>query len=103
MLRCLSPIGEASWELDLDGLGRAVLRMPAQVVVERDDRKQMWTLRTEDECLLAAPEHDRARVAWLVRRVTLVADELEAKLLPGQDEPLDSFRLQLDNEADRAD
>ena len=70
---------------------------------EEKERKQTLTLRTEDAILLAAPEHDAIRVAWLIDRVTMAADTLEQRLLPGADQPAETFRGRFEEEADRAD
>lgn len=44
-----------------------------------------------------------ARVGWLVRNVTAAADVLEQAYLPGKDEPLATFKADLEKERRRDD
>jgi hypothetical protein len=55
----------------------------------------------EDTLLTPSPEFDARRIATLLRRVCSEADRLEQIHLPGQDERLQTFRKQLEGEADR--
>jgi len=103
MLRCVSPIGRADWEIDLDELGDAAFPLPVQLVVDYDDRHRTWVLSSEEEMLLAAPKHDRVRIEWLIDRVTGAADQLEEKFLGGQDQGLEPLREELEEESDRGE
>jgi len=97
-IRCISPVGRVS---NQHGLNEALhLHAPPDVrigALELDGDSRSYDLTAEDDVLLAEPEYDIIRVRQLILRVTSNADELERQLL-GSDEPLTTFREDLERE-----
>ena len=103
LLRCASPIADVDEDHDLDEFTQLSRKLPVNVGVWRDARKRVWHLSVEAEVLLGTEEHDVARAAWLVRRVTKAADRLEQVVAPGVDATPNELREDLDHEVDRDD
>jgi len=85
VVRCVSPVGRLDKKTDLEGMVELSRKIPAQlgIIEGADDRGADLTV--EEEVLLGAPLYDQSRVAWLVRRVALNADNLEHELCSGRD------------------
>jgi hypothetical protein len=79
------------------------LRSACRVGAILSEDETSYDLTIEEDVLLAEPAHDIARLALLVRRVVEQADAFEQALLPGRDEPIDSFRDDLEKEPIRAE
>ncbi len=103
LIRCLSPVGRvAPAEVHASFEARR-LQTPCRVGAILSDDERSYDLTVEEDVLLAEPAHDDARVALLIRRVVEQADAFEQALLPGKDEPIDSFREDLAKDPIRAE
>lgn len=98
VVRCISPVGR----VDPGGImaklaeSGSSLRTRLGAILTQDERS--YDLSVEDDVLLGAEPHDRARVAMLVRRVVDDADSLEQIYLPTLDQPLEVFEKDLEQE-----
>jgi hypothetical protein len=100
LVRCISPVGRVSPGEEQEVIAAGVSALPIRLgVVEEADHS--YDLTVEEDVLLAEDKHDAARISWLIRRVAARADDLEQQHLPGRDEPLDTFREDLEKEASR--
>jgi hypothetical protein len=100
VVRCISPVGCVSPGENQGELIDNVSVLPVRLgVVEKEEHS--YDLTVEDDVLLAAEEYDAARVAMLISRVAAQADRLEQLHLPGKDEPLETFRHDLEEELTR--
>jgi hypothetical protein len=98
LVRCISPVGRALSEYDLDHLQQQKELPPFRLgAIEEVKGDHSYDLTVEDDALLAAPAHDLQRVCDLIRRVAAAADDIEKSLLEA-DEPLATFRSDLGNE-----
>lgn len=101
LVRCISPVGSVSPEEGQDAIAEGVSALPVRLgVIEKEEHS--YDLTVEEDVLLAAEEHDAARVAALIGRVAAQADRLEQHHLPGHDEPLKTFRSDLEKESTHA-
>ena len=102
VVRCVSPVGRVGAEQAMDAIAESArerrIRMGA--IVGQDDTS--YDLTVEDDVLLGSPEHDRSRVASLLRRVSDEADALERVHLPFVDQGLDVFEHDLRREGGAA-
>jgi hypothetical protein len=98
LVHCISPVGRAFSKDKLDHL-RKYHEFPSVRLGAIEDSKgdHSYDLTVEDDVLLAAPTHDLRRVRDLIRRVAVAADDLEYSLFEA-DEPLATFRIDLENE-----
>jgi superfamily II DNA or RNA helicase len=99
LVRCISPVGR----LEVDETWQTVLqtcaRVPAKVGAILTEEERTYDLTVEEDVLLAAdPATDPERIADLVLRTTREADRLEMIHRPGKDEPLETFKTQLQGE-----
>lgn len=102
MVRCVSPIGKLGERYDAASVAEVTRARAVQVAAIFDPRFQTYDLAIERETLLAGEQHDLARVDDLLEDVVEAADLLEARLLE-RDEPLATFRKDLEREADDGD
>lgn len=99
VIRCVSPVGR----VELDGQWMSVHERTADDSVRigaiPNERDRSYDLTVEADVLLTgSAEADRSRVGWLVRHVVEAADRMEQVHLPGRDEPMESFRTDLEKE-----
>lgn len=98
LVRCISPVGRVTPEAGQDAIAEGVSRLPVRLgVIEHEEHS--YDLTVEEDVLLAAAEHDAARIAALIGRVAAQADRLEQHHLPGHDEPLETFQHDLEKES----
>ncbi len=103
LVRCISPVGRVmpghEQEIIQSIVSEASIRVGA---ILDDNYKLTYDLTIEGDVILGTdPIHDSTRVGLLVRRVTTAADRMERALLPGRDEPLPTFRKDLEEEVGR--
>jgi Type III restriction enzyme, res subunit/Helicase conserved C-terminal domain len=98
VMRCVSPVGTVHPGERRKEVRRDQLRQHARLgaILGKEDRS--YDLAVEEDVLLGKPEHDQQRVAALLDRVVVSADFLEQKHLPGHDEPLSTFEVDLKKE-----
>ncbi len=80
LLRCSSHVGQLPYKADQKRLLGAVAEGGGRVHVLPVGKRAEWLVSVAEDVLLAGPEHDEARAAWLVKRVVNRADELEQQL-----------------------
>jgi Helicase conserved C-terminal domain./SNF2 family N-terminal domain. len=80
LLRCSSHVGQLPYKADQKRLLGAVAEGGGRVHVLPVGKRAEWLVSVAEDVLLAGPEHDDARAAWLVKRVVNRADELEQQL-----------------------
>jgi superfamily II DNA or RNA helicase len=98
LIRCISPVGRVSPGEGQDVIAEGVAALPVRLgMIETNENS--YDLTVEEDVLLAAEVFDKPRVAALVRRVAAQADQLEQRHLPGHDEPLETFRSDLEKES----
>ncbi|WP_441286822.1 helicase-related protein [Sorangium sp. KYC3313] len=97
LVRCISPVGRVSPDEGQDAIAEEVSALPVRLGVI-DKEEGSYDLTVEEDVLLAAEEHDAERIAALIGRVAAQADRLEQHHLPGHDEPLATFRSDLEKE-----
>jgi hypothetical protein len=102
MVRCISPIGRLSDGYDVDWVAAETFRRPVQVAAIYDPRFETYNLTIERETLLGEEKDDLARIDDLIEEVVEAADILEKRLLE-RDEPLTTFRRDLERESDNVD
>lgn len=101
LVRCISPVGRVSPGEGQDAIAAGVAALSVRLgVIEKEENS--YDLTVEEDVLLAAEEHDATRIAALIGRVAAQADRLEQLHLPGHDEPLSTFRLDLEKESTHA-
>jgi hypothetical protein len=99
LVRCISPVGRVSLADALGRIQELVAKHSIRVGAVLSEDETSYTLTVEEDVLLPEePAHDMARASALVRRVVDRADLLEQQLLPGSDEPIDTFRADLAKE-----
>lgn len=101
IVRCVSPIGRVDhgeqWQnLELWNRGNE-----ARLGAVRT-RGGSYDLTVEEDVLLTARRHDRARISALLRRVTALADDAERQYLPDRDRPMTDFRTELEQDVRHA-
>jgi hypothetical protein len=100
LVRCVSPVGRVGPEDAQEDLLAAVATHSVRIGAVSLLDQGTFDLTVQDDVLLADDQTtDSARVAMLVWRVAIAADELEQRCLPGHDEALRAFREQLEEEA----
>lgn len=100
VVRCVSPIGRVNPHEAHEMLVSSAARRSIRLGAVRTDQVQSYDMTVEDDVLLGdVAVADTQRVSALVRRVVEGADSMERKHLEGRDEPLASFRADLDREA----
>lgn len=103
LVRCISPVGRVMPGYDQDIIQRHVAERPIRIgAILQEEGDVSYDLTVEGDVLFGDnPVHDSTRMGLLVRRVTTDADRLERALLPGKDEPLPTFRKELEEEVGR--
>ncbi len=101
LIRCLSPVGRVSPGDKLDEIAEGEMSDGSLVRIGAilDTADRSYDMTVEGDVLLGDAEHDATRVGALILRVTTQADWLERHLLPGRDEPLDTFENDLRQES----
>jgi len=97
-VRCVSPIGLLGTGLNQEDVDRAVRGSGVRIGSVYNQTLESYDLTIEGDVLLGDPAADTGRIAWLLHRVTSVADQLELSLLE-VDEPMGTFRADLGLEA----
>jgi hypothetical protein len=101
-VRCISPVGYIHPESRPEEIMALASRSLARVGAIKTAQPRTYDLTAEDEVLLATDAGcDAERVSALVLRVVTLADDLEQAHLPGRDESLQTFKVDLDQEATR--
>jgi hypothetical protein len=99
LVRCISPVGRVFLLNDDDTIHASTAKLSVRVGAILTEENRTYDLTVEEDVMMPEDETaDRARVAWLIRRVTVAADNLEQTHLPGKDEPLDTFKADLEKE-----
>jgi hypothetical protein len=99
VVRCVSPIGRTMPDEDAEQIRDRAARLPSRIGAILTKEERSYDLTVEDDVLLGAPEHDAARVAFLVRRVAEQADCMEREHFDdGRDHGLDAFEADLRDE-----
>jgi len=99
LVRCISPVGRVFLETDDFAVQETTAKQSVRVGAISTEEDRTYDLTVEDDVLLSDDATtDAARIAWLIRRVTLAADRLEQAHLPGRDEPLSTFKADLEKE-----
>jgi hypothetical protein len=91
LLRCSSHVGQLPYKADQKRLMIAVAEGGGRVHVLPIGKRAEWLVSVAEDVLLAGPEHDEARLAWLVKRVVRRADDLEKQLFGEKDAGLDEM------------
>ena len=103
MLRCLSPIGRVGLEEHVEEICRASRRRGvgvSAVLIDQRGKDARYDLAVQGDVMLGrAATTDAERAAWLVGRVVHAADGLEHDLLDRIDQPIETFRPDLDKES----
>jgi hypothetical protein len=100
MVRCISPIGRVAHVSDLEQLQASVAHSPAKIgaIPGSDDRS--YNLSVEGDVLFCEnASTNLVRVSQLIHRIVHEADRLEHLHLDGRDEPLSTFRSDLEKES----
>jgi hypothetical protein len=97
-IRCVSPVGTLKLELEEQQVFEATRPGAIRVGVVFDATFESYNLTIEGDVLLGCEEHDLSRVSWLLEQVNTAADRLEEIILR-RDEPMTTFRSDLDREA----
>lgn len=103
LLRCVSPAATSDGDTDWEAIEDFARRVPVQMTASCEAKATAWRLAAEAEALLVDPAADRERAAWLVRRVTQAADQIEHLVEPGADAEFAVLRDELEKESDGAD
>jgi hypothetical protein len=104
LVRCVSPVGRVDPGTNWRAIRERVEKERGAKVGALADGERGYDLTAEGDCLLGeSAEWDAERVGALVARVVRHADDLELKIKPGSDAPLDTFRDTLNREGDRDD
>jgi len=99
VVRCISPVGRVSPGRIIEDLQEFVSRRSVYLGAILTEEDRTYDLTVEGDVLLRRSNaHDLERVASLIRRITIAADELEQKACEGRDEPMDTFRPDIENE-----
>jgi hypothetical protein len=100
VIRCVSPVGQRHQFDDDAALRSAVARASLRLGAIATEEQRTYDLTVENDVLFPVDDDAAlvARVGWLIRRVTREADQLEQAQLPGRDEPLATFRDDLEKE-----
>jgi hypothetical protein len=98
VVRCVSPVGCVSLELTEEAIRAAAHKSGVRVGAVFNQSLASYNLTIEGDVLLGPPGADIGRVRWLLERVASVADRIEETLL-GLDEPMTTFRNDLETEA----
>lgn len=97
VIRCISPIGRLNLGESEEYVRSSISRLPVRLGAIRGD-EQSYNLTVENDVLLGTEATDAARVGLLIQRVVEHADQLEHDHLDGADQPLKSFRTDLEKE-----
>jgi hypothetical protein len=98
VIRCISPIGRVVPEDSRSAITESIKNEMVRVGVILTLKDNSYDLTVEDDIILTAPEHDATRLAILLRRVSHQADILEQTHLPGMDQSLNTFEVELQKE-----
>ena len=103
LVRCISPVGRVYDHQEQETIQSSVANRPAKIGAVQTTEDSTYDLTVEGEVLISNDEStDTVRVAQLVRRATLEADRLENMHLLGRDEPLQTFKNDLEKEMKHA-
>jgi hypothetical protein len=102
VVRCISPIGRVDPQNSYLAITESIKDKMVRVGATLTHQEFTYDLTVEDDLILAGPEHDVARLAMLLHRVTHQADILEQIHLPELDQPLDNFKQDLQREGSQA-
>ena len=104
VVRCISPIGRTHPDENRQLVVEQAALHPSRVGAIPTKYIQSYDLTVEDDVLLGTKEHDAARVAALVRRVTEQADQMERETFGAdRDAHLQQFEQQLAEDGASAD
>jgi hypothetical protein len=99
LVRCISPVGRVFLENHDNAVQASTAKLSVRVGAIPTEENRTYDLTIEEDVILPDDQAaDAARVAWLIRHVTTTADQLEQTHLPGQDEPLATFKADLEKE-----
>jgi Type III restriction enzyme, res subunit/Helicase conserved C-terminal domain len=99
LVRCISPVGRVFLENHDNAVQASTANLSVRVGAILTEEDRTYDLTIEEDVILPDDEAaDAARVAWLIHHVTATADQLEQTHLPGQDEPLATFKADLAKE-----
>lgn len=99
-LRCISPVGRVYPEPNQQKLIQTAWRLGARISAVKTDENGTYDLTVEEDVLLTDDaRHDAERLKAVLTRVADEADMIEQEYLPGRDEPLSTFRRDLEKEA----
>lgn len=94
-VRCVSPVGTVKAPDVFVAIERESRQLEQQIGFIDADDDGSGDVTVEEEVLLGEPAHDLARVGWLVRRVTVAADQLENAAFNGADQSIDAVGSKL--------
>jgi hypothetical protein len=98
-IRCISPVGRILQNADDATLHAATAKHSVRLGAIPTDEDCTYDLTVENDVILSDDEAmDVPRVEWLIHHATKEADQLEQAHLPGKDEPLDTFKADLERE-----
>ena len=104
LIRCISPVGRVFLQNGAAAIQSRTAMEGVRVGAISTERDRTYNLTVEEDVLLPDEETvDASRLAWLIRNVTTAADGLEQANLPGQDEPLITFKADLEKEMNHED
>lgn len=104
VVRCISPVGRVFLHTDDAAIHSTTAKQSVRLGAISTEEDRTYDLTVENDTLLPDDETaDRARLAWLIHHVTTAADNLEQAHLPGRDEPLATFKADLEREMDHED
>ena len=99
LIRCISPIGRVFLQQDDTAIYASTVKRSVRVGAIPTAEERTYDMTVEEDVVVPEEEMANAsRVAWLIRRVTAEADHYEQVHLPGKDEPLSTFRSDLEME-----
>lgn len=98
IVRCISPIGRVYQHQAHETIQSSVANRPAKIGALQTTLDNTYDPTVEGEVLLSSEDADTERVEQLVQRVAQEADRLEDMHLEGRDEPLQTFKCDLEKE-----
>jgi hypothetical protein len=98
LVRCISPIGRVGAAAQDPTIIEAAARRPGRIGAILTEDAAQYDLTVEDDVVLAAPEHDSARVALLLKRVLESADAIEYHQFGDTDHRMGAFETDLRKE-----
>jgi len=99
LVRCISPVGRVLLQTDDAAIESSTAQESIRMGAIPAEQDLTYNLTVEEDVVLPDDESaDATRLAWLIRKVTTAADRLELAHLPGKDEPLVTFKADLEKE-----